>query len=107
MEVDLSWKPYKTSDSVKAYNIYRAADNYGYTLFATLPGIQPSYIDTNVVCRHKYYYRVSALTYNKTLPESFSDSAGVTVFDTIKPIAPKIYEVSTNTTGNGNGSILV
>lgn len=107
LEVDLSWKPYQTKDSVKTYKIYRSDNGFNFVPYAILPGNQVSYKDTNVYCKHIYFYQVSALTYTKNLPESFSDSAGVTVFDTIKPAAPKIYFVSTNATGTNTGSVLV
>ncbi len=107
LEVDLSWKAYQTSDSIKAYKIYRSVDHSYFTLYQVIGSSQLSFRDTNVFCGHLYYYRISALTNNNSLPESFSDSAGIISFDTIKPAAPKIDQVSTNATGQSNGSVLI
>jgi hypothetical protein len=106
LEVDVTWKPYEGFDTVKSYRIYRSKNNsIIYTLMAVVPGNTLIYKDTNVSCKTVYDYQVSAVSNDISLAESFSDSASLTVFDTIPSKPAKLYFVTTAQTGQSNGAV--
>jgi len=107
LEVDLAWKPYEGMPAIKNYNIYRSEDGAYYGLLSSVASNTFNYHDTSVSCEHIYTYRVSAVSNDISLPEAFSDSAGVKAFDTVKAPKPIIYYATTSLTDKDSGAIVI
>ncbi len=74
----LNWSPYQGWDQIKRYRIFRSkgGEPTNFQLIGNVPGDSTFYIDSQIVCYQKHYYKVKAVQSKRNAHVSRSDTSG-------------------------------
>ena len=104
LSVKLTWNSYR-GDSIDHYDIYKS---YGakFFKFKTVAANDTTGYDSSLRCNNNYYYQIAAVK-KGFADTSWSDSVGVTGFDTTKPSSPVVESASVTSTSTSSGQIFI